>query len=269
MAGSENWRRTLNPQTFGEVETSTGDVMVGISYNAQFGNVFLQRNSEQYGLYVAKNPQITFPATSSVIIGPRHFGNPDTYNGWITEARIYRHSISVREFEELAEKGPNACTVNSTTPQLPEGLSFKVAAGATLDFNMMDYTVKSFTGAGTVQNGVLRVTDTLTVEGPLTVAEEIVIAPDAHVAFASGSASLTVTGALALPAHATLTVDPGANPPKRMTLFTSAEPTDWSVLDGWDVEEPSLPCYRFSEFRTERAYGYDIEFVGGTTILIR
>lgn len=269
MAGSENWRRTLNPQTFGEVETSTGDVMVGISYSAQFGNVFLQRNSEQYGLYVAQNPQITFPATSSVIIGPRHFGNPDTYNGWITEARIYRHSISVREFEELAEKGPNACTVNSTTPQLPEGLSFKVAAGATLDFNMMDYTVKSFTGAGTVQNGVLRVTDTLTVEGPLTVAEEIVIAPDAHVAFASGSASLTVAGALALPAHATLTVDPGANPPKRMTLFTSAEPTDWSVLDGWDVEEPSLPCYRFTEFRTERAYGYDIEFVGGTTILIR
>lgn len=277
MAGSENYKRTQQSNQVGypEEDAGTNLVMMAISYNLAWNQMHLSRNGAPYATndvcYYNLGTVPHYGAHSHAIIGPRHYGNPDTYLGWVDEARIYRHDLSVAAMQELAAKGPNGCTVSSPTPPLPKDIAFKVAPGAVLDLNMMEYTARSFTGAGTIQNGLLHVTDQLTITGPLTVEDAFAIEPGATLAFASGAAALKVNGPLTLPAQAKLQIDlPETGVRQRkMTLFTSATPVDWNVLDNWDFAPPELPCYRFEEFKTDTEFGYNISFVGGTTVLIR
>ena len=62
------------------------------------------------------------------------------------------------------------CDAAIDNQYLPKTAHVTMAAGATLDLGGMTQTVKSFTGAGTVQNGTLKTADnTVTVTGDLTI----------------------------------------------------------------------------------------------------
>jgi autotransporter-associated beta strand protein len=134
-------------------------------------------------------------------------------------------------------------------PFLPAGTSVTVADGATLDLNMATQTVAGVGGSGTVRNGELAVTGSispagpnaigaLTVDGNLTVGEGVVHDWTFNVVAAD---SVHVSGVLTLPAVATVNLNSlgGTVSSRHIVLYTFGSYRGPARLNGWTVSGSS------------------------------
>ncbi|MBO7654214.1 MAG: hypothetical protein J6U40_04765 [Kiritimatiellae bacterium] len=277
MAGSDNWKRTQNPQEFGEPEAESEEVLVAISYYSVFSpfSAYISRNGSQYGVYDLYGTGLqTFEKDSRVLIGPRHYGNGDTYIGKVNEARIYRVPLSLEQLAELAEKGPDKGCAIGKVPPLPADMSVTMGPNGILDLDMTDQTIASLEGAGRVQNGDLHVSEAITLNGPLTFDSAFTLGENTTLTFTSFDACLTVEkGSLSFPEQGTVVVDIDTHqtpPAEGFTIFKSATAVNWDeALAGIDMPIPVFSRYQTTVVKTENTYGYTFRFIGGTILMVQ
>jgi beta-fructofuranosidase len=103
MAGSDNFRRTVQDQTGWKPETTTNEfVQIAIVYRGQ--TITLFRNGHEYGHYEMPNPPQQFGMQSVVMFGRRHLEVSDkenSFTGRIKDARVYDTALPPRVIGEL------------------------------------------------------------------------------------------------------------------------------------------------------------------------
>jgi len=100
MAGSDCWRRTEKKQGAWPAETEDTDSFVQIAITYRGTQVAIYRNGVEYAQYTIKEPQL-FGADSTVLIGPRHAGNGDFFEGTVADARVYDRALTDVEIAAL------------------------------------------------------------------------------------------------------------------------------------------------------------------------
>lgn len=96
MAGSDNWARTQRDQGAAPLEQSTKNTVVQIAVIYRGNQVSIVRNGVEYASYSIERP-LTFPVTSTVLIGKRHLdaGGTPFFAGAILDARIYNSALTL------------------------------------------------------------------------------------------------------------------------------------------------------------------------------
>ena len=168
-----------------------------------------------------------------------------------------------------------ACAVtNSLSPQL----AATIKSGATLNLSGGVQTLASLAGSGTVTDGLVTVTGTLTpgdtntVAGALTVGGNLTLAAGMTQAvdYVSGTADVVnVAGALSVSGAGTVSLSlNGQPPPQQMTLFTFGSIAGNSNLASWSVLGAGLEPFE----KRMKVVGNSVVltvFRGGTVIFVK
>lgn len=115
MNGSNGHQRSDGVNNGGPVETSTDLVMMAIAYGPG-GLIDIFRDGELYASYTAATSPITYTGgLADVLLGVRHSdiaggsgtatGNDAFLAGWIDEAQIYDHALTLSEVRWLYNQG--------------------------------------------------------------------------------------------------------------------------------------------------------------------
>ncbi|MBI5685850.1 MAG: GH32 C-terminal domain-containing protein [Verrucomicrobia bacterium] len=106
MAGSDGYRRTQLKQDSWPAETADANTLVQVAIVYRGNEVTVYRDGKEYSCHTIKEPQ-RFGADSVVMIGRRHMGNNDFFEGAVADARIYDRALTVEQIAKLKVKAPS------------------------------------------------------------------------------------------------------------------------------------------------------------------
>ena len=228
MNGSENWKRTP-VDNGGAVETSTDRVMIAAVVHSQ--GVEIYRNGVLYAQHTTVDE---FPTLSTpvAVIGPRNNG-AGYFNGSVDDARIYGAPLTAEEVAAIAARGPDGAD-----GEVDEALSNVVVRlggdGTVFDLGLVPRLVKGIAGAGAIRNGQPHVSESLCATGTLAFADGLAIGEGAEIGVVGNDSVIRVSGALTLPAKATVVAAGLTNGTESVELMRSTLPVDWATLTkGW------------------------------------
>lgn len=228
MNGSDNWKRTP-VDNGGAVETSTDRVMIAAVVHSQ--GVEIYRNGVLYAQHTTVDE---FPTLSTpvAVIGPRNNGY-GYFNGSVDDARIYGAQLTAEEVAAIAARGPDGAD-----GEVDEALSNVVVRlggdGTVFDLGLEPRLVKGIAGAGGIQNGLPHVSEILCATGMLSFVDGLALGEGIQISVVGNDGVIRVSGALTLPAKATVVAAGLTNGTESVELMRSILPVDWATLTkGW------------------------------------